>query len=747
MALSDDVKARIQQAYRDVLKGKSINARYGQRLMIAEIARYLDGITEGDGERTSAPSTCVVEAGTGTGKTLAYLMAAIPMAQAMGKKLVISTATVALQDQIVQKDLPDLRHHSKLKFDWALAKGRGRYLCLSRLEGRLHDEGVKDSDTMPLFLLEKEQEDEPGTRAFFEEMLGQYAAQKWDGDRDHWHQQIPDDIWKQVTTDHRQCTNRHCSYFDSCAFFEARKGLDDADVIVANHDLVLADLALGGGAILPKPEDTIFILDEAHHLPGKALNHFAASVSLNGSRQWLKQLSQLLGKFKPHLPASSVATKTVDRISEASRAYDAVLAQIHDVVENETPWDAAGDKRNTGQKNSGQQYSDRKTAQWRYPDGRLPDGLLALVTEAAATDATLTRHLGSLVDELQKALDDRRDHDIDRDTAEAWYPALASVHSRSEDQLRLWVAWRESHESQGGDDKSSDKKDNESQSRDKKRPPSARWAVRQTFEHSNDITLYSSPVLADSLLYSRLWSRAFASILTSATLTALGRFDRLQARAGLPESSHFLVVPSSFRYGDMASVEVPPMPALPTDGEAFTEALVARLPKLWEDQKAMLVLFTSRRQMAAVRDLLTPEWPGLITTQDDMSKAEVLRHHRDRIDAGQPSVLFGVASFAEGIDLPHDYLRHVVITRLPFAVPDDPIEASLAEWVTSRGGNPFMEITVPDASIKLVQAVGRLLRTESDYGRITILDRRIVTRRYGQLLLDSLPPFRRVIDA
>ena len=171
-----------------------------------------------------------------------------------------------------------------------------------------------------------------------------------------------------------------------------------------------------------------------------------------------------------------------------------------------------------------------------------------------------------------------------------------------------------------------------------------------------------------------------------------------------------------------------------------------RLPELWAAEKATLVLFTSRRQMNAVRDRLAPDHPGLITTQDDMAKGEVLRHHCERVDAGKPSVLFGVASFAEGIDLPGRYLDHVIITRLPFSVPDDPIEASLAEWVTSRGGNPFMEITVPDASVKLVQAVGRLLRTESDTGRVSILDRRIVSRRYGQLLLDALPPFRRIIQ-
>ncbi|HTN34461.1 MAG TPA: ATP-dependent DNA helicase DinG [Marinobacter sp.] len=740
MSLTDEIKQQIQKGYRDVLAGKEVRARYGQRLMIAEIARYMGEIKDNDGQRTSPPATCVVEAGTGTGKTLAYLLAAIPVAKALGKTLVISTATVALQDQIVLKDLPDLKKHSKMDFTWSLAKGRGRYLCMSKLEGRLHEEGNTDSDTMPLFLLDGPKGEEPGTRAFFEEMLATYASRSWDGDRDHWPEQIPDDVWRQVTTDHRQCTNRHCSYFDSCAFFEARKGLDTADVVVANHDLVLADLVLGGGAILPEPENVLFIFDEAHHLPDKALNHFAASVPLNSTQQWLKQLAQTLTKMLPHLPPATQGAKLLDRISTASRDVDLVLTRVYDEAEQNTGWDF---------------NEERRTAQWRYPEGELPDALAELAGEARIVTANLARHLGSLADELQGAFDERKEHEIDRDTAESWYPVIGAFHSRAEDQLRLWVAWNEqvvSADQKGSEgdqtatnELSESAEEPEAMADRRRSPPPARWIVKQRWEHAEDITLYSSPVLADNLLYSRLWSRAYGAVLTSATLTALGSFDRLRIRAGLPAASRYLVVPSSFHYHKMATVEMPAMPVMPTD-EGFTDALVARLPDLWAGETATLVLFTSRRQMQQVRDTLAPDYPDLIITQDDMAKGEVLRQHCERIDAGRSSVLFGVASFAEGIDLPGKYLHHVVITRLPFSVPDDPIEASLAEWVSQRGGNPFMEITVPDASIKLVQAVGRLLRTEQDTGRVTILDRRIVARRYGQLLLDALPPFRRVIE-
>ncbi|MGM0450660.1 MAG: ATP-dependent DNA helicase DinG [Pseudomonadota bacterium] len=717
--LNEDTKAEIQAAYRAVLAGKDLRARYGQRLMIAEIARYLGEITEHDGQRTSAHKACVLEAGTGTGKTLAYLLAAIPVARQLGKQLVLSTATVALQDQIVNKDLPDLKAHSGLDVSWSLAKGRGRYLCLSKVEQRLHGHGNQDSDTIPLFMLQEEPGEPAETRAFHEKLFSSYAAREWDGDRDHWPDHIPDDIWQGVTTDHRQCTNRRCSYFDSCPFFSARSELEHADVIVANHDLVLADLALGGGAILPKPEDTIYVMDEAHHLPDKALNHFAASLGLEGTRQWLRNLSQALAQLLPHLPADAEAARTVQKLTDLARETDPMLAELHEWLEDNTPWEGG---------------EDGGTSQYRFPGARLPDTLSAQVTALQQQQAQLTRRLDQLADFLDEGMDERREGDIDRETAEAWYPVIGQFHARAEDQLRLWQAWSESvPEAEEGEDST-------------RTPAPARWLNRRGGDNA-DITLYSSPVLADNVLFSRLWSRCFGAILTSATLTALGRFDRLSMRAGLPPDSRCLVIPSNFRYQENATVEVPASSMEPGDPASYAERLVDRLPGVLEGDTAALVLFTARRDMQRVRDMLPEAWRDSVITQDDHTRAEVLERHRQRVDGGETSILFGVASFAEGIDLPGTYLEHVVITRLPFSVPDDPIEASLAEWIEERGGNPFMEISVPDASIRLVQAAGRLLRSESDTGRVTILDRRIISRRYGSMLLDALPPFRRVIAA
>lgn len=244
--ISTELKTTIQGAYSRFLEAKSLKPRYGQRLMIAEIAKVLGDIdTDDEGRRSGDPAIVAVEAGTGTGKTVAYSLAAIPTAKAAGKRLVIATATVALQEQIVYKDLPDLMRNSGLNFSFALAKGRGRYMCLSKLD-MLLQEGHAQTATAQLFEEEgfKIEVDE-ASQKLFTSMIEKLAGNKWDGDRDSWSTALEDADWARLTTDHSQCTNRHCPNFGQCAFYKAREGMGKVDVIVTNHDMVLADLALG----------------------------------------------------------------------------------------------------------------------------------------------------------------------------------------------------------------------------------------------------------------------------------------------------------------------------------------------------------------------------------------------------------------------------------------------------------------------------------------------------------------------
>ena len=217
---------------------------------------------------------------------------------------------------------------------------------------------------------------------------------------------------------------------------------------------------------------------------------------------------------------------------------------------------------------------------------------------------------------------------------------------------------------------------------------------------------------------------------------------RFMLHSGSPREGNYKQVASPFDYAN-AVFSVPAMDCEPGDAQAHTDAIIAKLPALLDPAEGSLVLFSSRRQMNDVYEGVMGSLGDRILVQGDYSKQEILRRHRESIDNAEGSVIFGLASFAEGVDLPGDYCRHVVIAKIPFAVPDSPLEAALAEWVEAQGRNPFMEISVPDAALRLVQAAGRLLRTETDTGRVTLLDKRVISKRYGRAILDSLPPFRR----
>lgn len=698
--LDDEIKTTIQNAYSTFLESKNLKPRYGQKLMIAEIARTLGNIEfDAEEHRSSDNHVCVIEAGTGTGKTVAYFLAALPIAKFLNKKLVVATATVALQEQVVFKDLPEILRHSELQFQFQLAKGRGRYLCLAKLDRLLASED--EIPFMPLYEDEVQMSDNEGK--LYQRMMQQLSGGEWDGDRDNWSEEIEQPTWQRVTTDHRQCSGRKCSFVRNCSFFRARDALDDADCIVANHDLVLADLALGGGAILPAPEDAIYIFDEGHHLPDKAINHFAAHTRYKSTIRWLGQSEgQWPALISPLAEASyfcqlaeplETALKTVRTILEANLyIFQALTAEI-----------------------DREQFSPRL----RFEQGVAPQEVEAVAAELVDAFSELVLILQKLNREMDALLED--DHPlVPRVDLENLYPILGTWLSRAEANLTLWESYADTTPDQ--------------------KFPYARWITLLEFNDVIDFEIVSSPILASRALDAGLWSRCFGAVVTSATLTALNSFDRFKYRAGTYNSANYAVVPSPFDFSNRAILEVPES-AVEANQPAHTDSVVKQLESIVDPKGGTLVLFSSRKQMHDVYELLSRNLRKLVLMQGVESKQALVQKHKKRIDEKSGSVLFGLASFAEGVDLPGAYCTHVVIAKIPFAVPDDPIEASLAEWVEATGGNAFMQITVPDAAIKLVQACGRLLRTESDSGTVTILDKRLLTKRYGRALLDSLPPF------
>ncbi|UZE97821.1 ATP-dependent DNA helicase DinG [Alkalimarinus alittae] len=721
--LTDDVKAEIQSAYSKFLSKKDYKSRYGQRQMIAEFARYLGGIeSDSKGIRKSKHKVCVVEAGTGTGKTLGYCISAIPLALSHNKKLIISTATTALQEQIVAKDLPDIVNNSGLKFKFALAKGRGRYLCLSKLETQLANDGSVQ-DSLPLFMLDNGL-GSPDNKPLYQNMFSAYANQQWDGDRDKWPDNVENKAWSLVTTDNQQCSNRRCSYFHSCSYYESRKLLEDADVIVANHDLILADLSLGGGVVLPAPEDAIYVFDEAHHLADKALGHFAVHSPLKGCQNWLKQTSKVFTELLPYIkPSSRLRTKAEEITTLTPSIHDQIEA-LYLRMEQSLDWNASDDRYGQRPSPMGQQRDNQIV--YRFAEGVVPDELKSISSELLKLFIGLCRLVDEINNDIIRSMDEKPDASLSKEDGESWFPVIGSTLSRGQSYQDLWRFF-------STDDI-------------KGQPPSARWAVKKVFDNFEDIELFGSPLMADSLLYSRLWSKCYAALITSATLTSLGNFNRLTNKSGLPDESAYLAVTSPFNYGEVATLRLPSMKSDPGNSVAHTEELIELFPQFLEGHQGTLALFSSRKQMNEVLDGLPTALRTQTISQDEMSKQEVIKEHKRKIDEGETSVIFGLASFAEGIDLPGDYLTNVLIAKIPFAVPNDPIEAGLSEWIESRGGNPFMEITVPEASTKLIQACGRLLRAESDYGQVTLFDSRLVNRRYGKMIIDSLPPFKRRYD-
>jgi ATP-dependent DNA helicase DinG len=261
-----------------------------------------------------------------------------------------------------------------------------------------------------------------------------------------------------------------------------------------------------------------------------------------------------------------------------------------------------------------------------------------------------------------------------------------------------------------------------------------------------EVQLSCHPVSVADELFERLWSRCAGAVLTSATLSVARDFSSFQSKSGIPPEMIFTSLASPFRYQEQAILSVPKMRTDPGQADQHTQEIAELIPELLVNDIGALVLFTSWRQMLRVFDDIDEAFRERILMQGELSKMEILSRHRDAVDRGEPSCIFGLASFSEGVDLPGDYCRHVVIAKIPFSVPNDPVDATLSEWIEEKGGNSFYEVMLPNAAIRVVQAAGRLLRTETDEGTVTILDRRVVSKPYGKIILNSLPPFAREIS-
>lgn len=685
-ALTEDDKAAVTEVFERVkatLPG--FTPRRSQNVMIAEVARAVGPESGG---------VAVVEAGTGCGKSLGYLVPAIPLASRKEKKLVVSTGTIALQEQLMA-ELPELLKSCGRSETVALAKGRQRYVCVRDLLDSSGDTGQDELGFEEAVFDFKPSKSDLDTISTLAEA---WSKKTWNGDMDNAPVAIGDGVRSTITTTAGGCSGRACRYFNECPMVKARAQVREADIVLVNHSLLLIDLqvSLDDQPLICDPADAVYCIDEAHQFAQDAIDAGACHVPLTAAVKRLKKIGSLV----------PMIYRAAEDTTIEGRASEDVQADLKDIAEAMAALE--GVIRLHWTPRPGDRDQD-----WRAPEGRIPE-------DWTVRSAELAQRLGSWIKWLaaaRKAIKAKSGRFAERVKRDA-----GMLAERLQGYRDLFCDWS--------------KPDVEGVL------PTARWV---TMGHENGIVCHASPTNASEYLNLLFWGRAHAAVFTSATLSAGGDFSAFSRDLALPHDVRPRSLPSPFDLESQATLEVPFFVNEP-NSEQHPAEVVEWLERDLDWTKASLVLFTSRRKMEQCAGLLSANHRKQVKVQGDMGKAELIQRHKQDIDAGKGSVLFGLQSLGEGIDLRGEYCSTVVITQLPFARPTDPVKATLAEWMQHQGMNPFMALSLPEALLRLTQYAGRLIRTETDTGRIVITDSRLRTKRYGNWFLDGLPPFRKVVE-
>ena len=617
----------------------------------SEMAERIAAVIESRG-------TLVAEAGTGTGKTFAYLVPAL----LAGGKVLVSTGSKPLQDQLYRKDLPAVRQALKLNAEIALLKGRANYVCLQRL-ARAESEGLLSSREEAFHLRE----------------ILRFARVSVSGDRAEL-ASVPEtaSIWPIVTSTRETCAGQECGHFQECFVFKARRAAQAADVVVVNHHLFLADLALRDDAIsdfLPAA-DTV-VLDEAHQLPEIAADFFGTSFSLLQIVD-LARDARALGLSKASDGAAW--TQLADGAERAARDLRLKLADAGLAAGRRIPLD-----RIEGRERLGSGFEDIRQA---------------------------------LLD-LEHALESNKGRDAELDLLGPRAAALREAAT-------LWM-------------QSSLAAPTEEPAAPGANAPLVRWVNVSTL----GAQFHETPLSFSDAFARAREHQSHAWILTSATLTTAGRFDHFLAEMGL-SGAETAAWESPFEFEHQALLYLPQSLPNPLGADFPEQVADAAWPLIEAAGGRTFVLCTTLRAVDRVADRLKlhmeasgREFPLLI--QGEATRRALIDQFRQSGNA----VLVGSVSFWEGIDIRGDALSLVVIDKLPFAPPDDPVVEAKIRWLRATGRNPFMEYQLPAAVTLLKQGVGRLIRDETDAGVLMILDERLVTKPYGRTVIASLPPFSR----
>lgn len=664
--------------------------RLGQRQMVAAIAKGLHcppGEAAGKGA-----NIVVVEGKTGVGKTVGYLVPAITMAKAQKKKLVLSTATVSLQEQLFLRDLPTVSAQAGFPVSYGLAKGRSRYVCRLRLNRMAGADSTQDMFGEASWV-KKPTKSDRDMLTVIQDTLDKGA---WDGSKDSFPHAIDDGLWTGLSTDSSGCTKKRCAHFKDCPYYKARGQLQGVDVIVANHDLLLSVLS-SESTLLPSPTETIYVIDEAHHLPECAIDRFSDSVSVFGVTRWLDKVPYVVAKVLAQLPSPPEGGSAAHQAESLCSALESLGAALRRTL------------------------LDAGKSCIRYNHGVLDE---AMQVEADGIN-TMAQALLQSIQNIEAAIAALQESEPAKAAGlDPLLPDFQSYGFRVHHLASVWAVFAARGTSG--------------------QEPMAKWVSVEDGQRASDFKINVAPVSAGKVLSNHIWSVAAGVVLTSATITSLGDFDYFLRQSGLDRfpGAQCHSVASPFDYATQGKLVIPKMRVDPGNQEGHTTEISNLIPEeLRHVTSGCLALFSSKKRMQAVFDNLPDGLKPLVLMQGTAPRIELLKQHRERVEAGGASILFGLASMGEGLDLPGALCETVLIDKIPFPPPDSPLEEAIAEWVASCGGNPFDVISLPKAGLKLVQWVGRLIRSETDTGRVVIFDRRLVTKSYGRRLLTGLPEF------
>ncbi len=587
----------------------------------------------------------LIEAGTGVGKSLAYLLPLIYYTVEEDKRAVVATHTITLQEQLFQKDIPFLQEILDLDFHVEVFKGRGNYLCLRRwnelLRGRGNQLGLVDN-------LER---------------LNQWVESTTTGDYNEAPLSIPWELWAEIRCEKETCPEELCSHFSKCFYWGLRHRLAEAHLIITNQAMLLAD-ARTEGHVLPNYDGVV--IDEAHNLEEVATGSFSHELKRESFFAYYRTGTQLQAALRDVVPEYVIQDINIvldELVKEAGQYF----SQIEPLI--------------TG-------YTTPLTEENRHHFGQ----------------TSLPKHLQDLQELLKEC------NVEEEGEAFGLVEQFGEFTERLINVLDLILLGKD--------------------------PTYVYWAETQNGEPC----LVAAPIDVSTVLQETLFKNTPSVILTSATLSTNQSFDYIQSQLGLTTTAN-LILGSPFTYEEQALLCVPTQAKNPNHPRYAHYVAYLILRTVANTKGGVLVLFTSYSLMDEIADAITPKLDEVGYTLFKQGDGPRLGLIQD-FQAEPRSVLFGTNSFWEGIDLPGEALKAVVITRLPFTVPDRPVTAARLRAIEEAGGNSFLEYSVPQAILRLKQGFGRLIRTRTDRGGVIILDERILTTYYGTQFLSSLPPAR-----